>query len=192
MDCGKNLGSKIKQIRESKQVSIKELSDRTSLEEELIKKIEEEKVVPSLAPMIKITRALGVRLGTLLDDDDNLGPAVVRAGGNEKERLFISQGRQMNERLNFYSLAADKVGRNMEPFLIDIEPLKDVKINLSSHEGEEFMYVLEGVVEINYGKDLYRLNPGDSIYLDSIVKHNVHAGDNKKARMIAVVYTPID
>ncbi|MBK5203343.1 MAG: cupin domain-containing protein [Prolixibacteraceae bacterium] len=192
MDCGKNLGSKIKQIRESKQVSIKELSDCTSLEEELIKKIEEEKVVPSLAPMIKITRALGVRLGTLLDDNENLGPSVVRVGRNEKERLFISQGRKMNERLNFYSLAADKVGRNMEPFLIDIEPLKDVKTMLSSHEGEEFMYVLEGVVEINYGKDIYRLNPGDSIYLDSIVKHNVHAGDNKKARMLAVVYTPID
>jgi len=192
MDCGKNLGSKIKQIRESKQVNIKELSDRTNLEEELIKKIEEEKVVPSLAPMIKITRALGVRLGTLLDDNDNLGPAVVRSGENEKERLFISQGRQMNERLNFYSLAADKVGRNMEPFLIDIEPVKNTKTMLSSHEGEEFMYVLEGIVEINYGKDIYRLNPGDSIYLDSIVDHNVHAGDNKKARMLAVVYTPID
>jgi len=192
MDCGKNLGSKIKQIRESKQVSIKELSDRTSLEEDLITKIEEEKVVPSLAPMIKITRALGVRLGTLLDDNDNFGPAVVRAGENEKERLFISQGRKMNERLNFYSLAADKVGRNMEPFLIDIEPLKDAKTMLSSHEGEEFMYVLDGIVEINYGKDIYRLNKGDSIYLDSIVDHNVHAGDNKKARMIAVVYTPID
>jgi len=192
MDCGKNLGSKIKQIRESKQVSIKELSDRTNLEEELIKKIEEEKVVPSLAPMIKITRSLGVRLGTLLDDNDNLGPAIVRSGENEKERLFISQGRQINERLNFYSLAADKVGRNMEPFLIDIEPVKNTKTMLSSHEGEEFMYVLEGIVEINYGKDIYRLNPGDSIYLDSIVDHNVHAGDNKKARMLAVVYTPID
>jgi len=192
MDGGKNLGSKIKQIRESKQVSIKELSDRTSLEEELIKKIEEEKVVPSLAPMIKITRALGVRLGTLLDDDDNLGPVVVRNGKNEKKRLFISQGRKMNERLNFYSLAADKVGRNMEPFLIDIEPVKKAKTMLSSHEGEEFMYVLEGVVEINYGKDIYRLNSGDSIYLDSIVDHNVHAGDNKNARMLAVVYTPID
>jgi len=192
MDCGKNLGSKIKQIRESKQVTIKELSDRTKLEEELITKIEEEKVVPSLAPMIKITRALGVRLGTLLDDNDNLGPAVVRNGENEKERLFISQGRKMNECLNFYSLAADKVGRNMEPFLIDLEPVKNAKTMLSSHEGEEFMYVLEGVVEINYGKDIYRLNAGDSIYLDSIVEHNVHAGDNKKARMIAVVYTPID
>jgi mannose-6-phosphate isomerase-like protein (cupin superfamily) len=43
-------------------------------------------------------------------------------------------------------------------------------------------------VEINYGKDIFRLDKGDSIYLDSIVSHNVHAGDNKTAKIMAVIY----
>ena len=50
--------------------------------------------------------------------------------------------------------------------------------------------VLEGEVEINYGKELYKLSKGDSIYLDSIVLHNVHAGNKQSARILAVIYAP--
>jgi quercetin dioxygenase-like cupin family protein len=82
------------------------------------------------------------------------------------------------------------VGRSMEPFLVEIEPGQQSDYMLSSHEGEEFIYVLEGQIEINYGKEVYQLGAGDSIYLDSIVSHNVHAGDHKAAKILAVVYAP--
>jgi len=55
---------------------------------------------------------------------------------------------------------------------------------------EEFIYVLEGIVEINYGKNTYILEEGDSIYYDSIVAHHVHAGAGSTAKILAVVYTP--
>ncbi len=190
MAVEKNLGSKIKQIRTSRQVSLDELSERTNLDVKLLKKIEEEKVVPSLAPLIKIARSLGVRLGTFLDDHDQLGPAVVRAGNEGQGVRFTSQGSESREHLNFFSLAFDKAGRNMEPFIVEIEPSEQSDYMLSTHEGEEFIYVLEGRVEINYGKDIYLLNPGDSIYLDSIVSHNVHAADKKPAKILAVIYAP--
>ncbi|MGD9930535.1 MAG: helix-turn-helix domain-containing protein [Mangrovibacterium sp.] len=190
MAVEKNLGSKIKQIRTSKQVSPEELAERTNLDVTLIKKIEDEKVVPSLAPLIKIARALGVRLGTFLDDSDQLGPAIVRSGGQEKGVRFTSQGSEAREHLNFFSLAFDKAGRHMEPFIVEIEPSEQSDYMLSSHEGEEFIYVLEGQIEINYGKDVYLLNPGDSIYLDSIVSHNVHAANKQPAKILAVVYAP--
>ena len=51
--------------------------------------------------------------------------------------------------------------------------------------------MLEGVVEINYGKEVYQLEKGDTIYLDSVVAHNVHAADNQSAKILAVVYTPV-
>ena len=186
----KNLGSKIKQIRTSRQVSLEELAERANLEVSLIKKIEDEKVVPSLAPLIKIARSLGVRLGTFLDDADHFGPAVVRAGGQEQGIRFTTQGNGARQHLNFFSLAFDKAGRNMEPFIVDIEPSEQSDYMLSSHEGEEFIYVLDGQVEINYGKDVYLLNPGDSIYMDSIVSHNVHAANKQTAKILAVIYAP--
>jgi len=190
MTSGKTVGEKIRQIREMKKVSLEELSERSGMDIMLVQKIEEDKNVPSLAPLIKIARALGVRLGTFLDDSDSYGPVVVRSGEYQKGVRFTSQSSEAREHLNFFSLAFDKAGRNMEPFIVDIEPSLKSDYMLSSHEGEEFIYVLDGEVEINYGKEIYKLAKGDSIYLDSIVSHNVHASNNSSARIIAVVYAP--
>ncbi|WP_163709766.1 helix-turn-helix domain-containing protein [Mangrovibacterium lignilyticum] len=185
-----NLGVKIKQIRTNQKLSIEDLADRSGLQLSQLQRIEAEGIIPSLSPLIKIARALGVRLGTFLDDNDHLGPVVVRAGDHSTGVRFTSVENGSREHLNFFSLAADKVGRNMEPFIVEIEPSEQSDYKLSTHEGEEFIYVLDGQVEINYGKDLYRLNTGDSIYLDSIVMHNVHAANTHKARVLVVLYTP--
>jgi len=190
MTVEKTVGEKIKQIRELKKVSLDELSQRSGMDITILQKIELEKNIPSLAPLIKIARALGVRLGTFLDDSDSFGPVVVRSGDYHKGVRFTSQSSESREHLNFFSLAFDKAGRNMEPFIVDIEPGLQSDYMLSSHEGEEFIYVLEGDIEINYGKEIYQLSKGDSIYLDSIVLHNVHAGNNSAARILAVVYAP--
>ena len=78
-----------------------------------------------------------------------------------------------------------------EPFLIDVAPSEDgVDFVLSTHEGEEFIYVLEGILEINYGKNTYILEEGDSIYYDSIVAHHVHAAADNTAKILGVIYTP--
>jgi len=190
MTAEMTVGGKIKQIREMKKVSLEELASRSGMEITIVQKIEQEKNVPSLAPLIKIARALGVRLGTFLDDSDSYGPVVVRSGEYQKGARFTSQSSEAREHLNFFSLAFDKAGRNMEPFIVDIEPGQQSDYMLSSHEGEEFIYVLEGEIEINYGKEVYWLAKGDSIYLDSIVLHNVHAGNNQSAKILAVVYAP--
>jgi len=190
MTAERTVGEKIKQIREMKKVSIDELAERSGMEITIIQRIEQEKNIPSLAPLIKIARALGVRLGTFLDDSDSYGPVVVRSGEHHKGARFTSQSSEAREHLNFFSLAYDKAGRNMEPFLVDIEPGLQSDYMLSSHEGEEFIYVLDGEIEINYGKEIYKLAKGDSIYLDSIVLHNVHSGNKKSAKILAVVYAP--
>ena len=78
----------------------------------------------------------------------------------------------------------------MEPFVIDIHPNGQQEYQLSAHEGEEFIYVMEGEVEIAYGKETYILKQGDSIFYDSIVKHHVHGSAGKSAKILAVVYIP--
>ncbi|WP_372773709.1 cupin domain-containing protein [Mangrovibacterium sp.] len=185
-----NLGSKIKRIRETQKLSLEGLAELSGLSADLIDKIEKEGVIPSLSPLLKIARAMGVRLGTFLDDSDHLGPVVVRGEDKSKGVRFSSSDSGSREHLNFFSLAADKAGRNMEPFIVEIEPSEQSDYKLSTHEGEEFIYVLEGQIEINYGKDLFTLSAGDSIYLDSIVMHNIHAANKQKARILAVVYAP--
>jgi transcriptional regulator with XRE-family HTH domain len=184
------LGEKVRSIRESRSLSLEQLAERAELAAALVAQIESGSLIPSLSPLIRIARALGVRLGTFLDVQQNLGPVVSRVGAHETVMRFSGKEQAARSDLDFFSLAANKAGRHMEPFLIDIHPSSAHGAKPSAHEGEEFMYVVSGEVEISYGKDMYRLKAGDCIYYDSIVAHHVHSAGGSEARVLAVVYAP--
>ncbi|MCX7948537.1 MAG: XRE family transcriptional regulator [Treponemataceae bacterium] len=187
MDRESNPGKRIRKIRETNAISREDLAERSHIPVELLKKIEEEDYLPDLAPLVKIARALGVRLGTLLDDYEELGPVVCKKGSSEEVFRFTARNAQSPEGLVFNALAAHKAGRAMEPFLVEVR--KDANPALSSHEGEEFLYVLEGAIKVEYGTTAYNLEQGDSIYYESIVPHRVIA-QGGTARILAVLYTP--
>ncbi len=192
MKTNKRIGERIRQIRELKSISLADMIERSGLDEKQVVTIEETGGIPSLAPLIKIARVLGVRLGTFLDDVDESGPVISRKEQYNKSISFSTKDTSSVKHMDYYSLSSTKSGRHMEPFVIQIEPIKTgVNFILSTHEGEEFIYCLEGVVEINYGTDVYWLEEGDSIYYDSIVSHHVHAGGESGARILAVIYTPL-
>ena len=186
------VGAKIKGLRETKNLSIDVIAERSGLTVEQIESIENDVNLPSLGPLIKIARALGVRLGTFMDDNDALGPIVCRAEDREKDSSisFSNGATDARKHMEYHPLAQQKAGRHMEPFVIDINPEDSPEFQLSAHEGEEFIYVMQGEVEIVYGKETYKLGEGDSIFYDSIVKHHVHGAPGKSAKILAVVYIP--
>ena len=185
------IGERIKNLRESKFISVKEMSERTELDINQIEKIEQSEDIPSLASLIKIARVLGVRPGTFLDDHDESGPVITRKEEHDKKPGFSTEETSSHQHMDYYPLSIAKSGRNMEPFIIDIASVPEgVDFIASSHEGEEFIYCLNGSVEIKYGTEIYILKEGDSIYYDSIVPHHVHAGNALGAKILAVVYTP--
>lgn len=185
-----SLGAKLRQLREAQGLSREELAGRAQIDASFVETIEQDGVSPSLAPLLKIARGLGVRLGTLLDDVPQTGPVISRMDRQSKAIRFAGNTKESGT-LQFFSLAADKLDRHMEPFLIEVEPGAPAGHGLSSHEGEEFLYVLEGCVEVVIGQKRHALEAGDSIYYDSLVPHEVVAAGNQCARMIAVVYTPL-
>ena len=187
-------GDRIKELCKTYSVSREMLAERSAVPMELIQRIEDGGQIPDLAPLVKISRALGVRLGTLLDDHDELGPVITRSGSvNETVRLITGlssdKANPEHEGLSFKALAADKNSRHMEPFIVDIDPQAEQK--KSTHEGEEFIYVLSGNLALEYGSINDVLHPGDSVYYDSIVPHRVISADAKPVRIIAVIYTPV-
>jgi transcriptional regulator with XRE-family HTH domain len=184
------IGWKLQAVRESRKLSVEALAERAGLTAQVVGQIESGALIPSLTPLIRIARAVGVRLGTFLDDQENVGPVLVRAGEKRKVMHVSDKDHPGTSDLDFFSLAANKAGRHMEPFLIDIYPSSAQAVRPSAHEGEEFIYVFSGEVEIAYGTETYRLRTGDSIYYDSIVAHNVHCKGEQPARILAVVYAP--
>jgi len=189
-------GERIAEIRKTYSITREDLAERSGVSVELIAKIEDDGHIPDLAPLIKISRGLGVRLGTLLDDHEQLGPVICRTGQAASSSRFktgVPEGADAksgdHHGMSFNALAADKNGRHMEPFIVTIQ--SDAQQEKSAHEGEEFIYVLEGKLALEYGVDKETLNTGDSVYYDSIVPHRVFSADNNPVRILAVIYTPV-
>lgn len=182
------IGSKIRNIRELKNISLEEMAEMSKLGAQYLNAIEEDLQVPSIGELIKIVRVLGVRVGTILDDFSNEGPVVSRA--KEREANPVMRGKEGgNETMSYFSLSSRKQDRHMETYAVNL-PQTIGEIKLSSHEGEEFVYVLEGEVEVIYGKERYSLGKGDSIYYDSIIPHHIGATSPEGAKTLAVVYIP--
>ena len=190
MEKNKEFASKIKSIRERQNMTIEELAENSGVKLDVLKAMEDGEVIPSLTPLTKMARALGVRLGTFLDDTPQIGPVVTRAGKPTNSLYFSGREDVTNaSNLEFHSLGSGKIDRNIDPFIIDIAYEPGEK-ELSSHEGEEFIYVLEGEIEVIYGKDTFTIGEGDSIFYDSVVPHHLHATGKKESKILAVLYTP--
>ena len=184
------IGHKVAFIRESRDLTVEDVSERANLAVQTITDIENGNLIPGLTPLIKIARVLGVRLGTFLDDEENIGPSVTRKNEKTEVTRFSDRSNAKASDLDFYSLAHNKAGRHMDPFMIDVFPDSHKDVHLSTHEGEEFIYVMKGQIEVIYGKEKYEISEGDSIYYDSIVAHHLHSVGKEPAKILAVVYTP--
>ncbi len=191
MDSTKFVGEKIKSLRQTKEISVTELAERSGLAEEQINRIENNVDLPSLAPLIKIARALGVRLGTFLDDQTEQGAVICRKEETDDTISFSNNAMDLRTHMRYHSLAKSKSDRHMEPFIVDVEPAEEITFSLSSHEGEEFIYVMEGAIEVCHGKQCHIIQAGDSVFYDSIVPHHVHGYQGQAAKILAVIYTPI-
>jgi mannose-6-phosphate isomerase-like protein (cupin superfamily) len=188
MDTGK-VNQRILSFMEKRDMDITALSEAAGLDRQFIKTMLEEDVYPPLGPLMKIARALGVRLGTFLDDQDSSDPYVVRKT-ERADSFSVLDGTNKAPSLNFHALGKGKSDRHMEPFFVEIMPESAKKKTLSSHEGEEFIVVVSGLVEVIYGNKTYELKPGDSIYYNSVVPHYVSCIGEEKAEIYAVVYIP--
>lgn len=188
MDKDHSVGKKIKELREAQDLSVEQLAEKSKTHKKFIQELESEQLVPSIAPLLKLARGLGVHLSTFLDDDPTPEAVVARAGLPKTEIKFSGLSTYSASTLEFHPLAKNKTGRHMEPFIIDIHPSVPEECTFSFHEGEEFIYVLGGEVEILYGGDRHVLGVGDSIYYDSTTPHQVRTTGDKEARILAVIY----
>ena len=183
------ISQRIRYFMEERGIGIDGLAEATGLDKDFIDTMLREDVYPPLGPMIKIARTLGVRLGTFLDDQQTTDPYIVRRADRQSKFSVLAE-KNKPASLNFFSLGMGKTDRHMEPFFIDILPESASSKKLSSHEGEEWIAVLKGSVEVIYGKETYVLEEGDSVYYNSVVPHYVSCRGGEKAQIHAVIYIP--
>ena len=184
------IGKKISTLRTLKKIETGDLANKTGLSVQQLNSIESGTSIPSLGVLIRITRALGIRIGTLLDDTIKEGPSIIRSNEHRSTLSFSTSENENREHLTFFSLAPNKAGRHMEPFIIDIVPDEKIKLSKSSHEGEEFIYVLEGKMELLLGSKRFVLKEGDAAYWNGNVPHKGVSLSKKPARTLNVHLIP--
>lgn len=175
------VAERIKTYREKRGLSIIELAEKSGIEVDRIAALESGESLASIGVLTKLSRALGQRLGTFMDDQFRPDPVITRASDLDKG---VSRPRHG---YGYQSLAEGKTDRHMDPFRITIPAGSAAE--QSAHEGEELIICISGEVEINYGGETSVLKPGDSAYYNSVVKHSLRAvgGD---ATIYGIVYMP--
>lgn len=187
-----NVGKRIRRMREAQDLSLAQVSELTGLDAEYLGAVEEGREVPSIGAVLKISRALGSRMGQLLHAG---GPrpdifSVVTAGGGaavERHADEVPGGRQGYSYQSL--LSADIRGQGMEPFLVTFDPGAATTVEPMTHEGEEFLYVLAGTLELLYDGETYTLKRGDSLYIDSSRPHAIRGIGATPPQALAVVYS---
>ncbi|MBW1710796.1 MAG: helix-turn-helix transcriptional regulator [Deltaproteobacteria bacterium] len=181
------VGRRVKQIREQKGLSLTDLAQRTGMDEQTLSDIEKESASPPLGVLVKLGKALEMKLGTLIASGTDRPYAVVRVSERQKMSRFASQ-RGTRYGYTYQALAPQKKDRSMEPFLVTLEPVEE-EVPPSTHDGEEFIFVLEGKLEVIIGDAREILEPGDTIYYDSNQPHLVRSYGRNSARIVAVLYS---
>lgn len=182
----KTLGQRIAAIRKEKGLSIQDLASRTGMDEDLLSRIEQDLYTPPLGELIRLGKALETKMGVFIAPSAPAPYTIVRAHQRRKIARFAT-GTRRRHGYEYESLAPEKGDRAMEPFLVTLHPT-DVQ-DMSTHDGQEFIYVLEGSMEARLGEAVEILEAGDAIYYDSNQPHLVKCHGKGPTRILAVVYT---
>lgn len=183
------IGPTIRILRQQQRLTLQDLSQATELSKPLLSQIENDQVIPPLATLLRIAKALNVSLQTFFEEEDNNQKClVIRAGDSNRMHRRPSHGGPPQPYF-YHSLAYGKKHKHMEPFLVEFDPTQTEQPQPVRHAGEEFFYIIEGQVQLQHGSDTYTLNAGDSVYWDSNEPHSLKALGDQVARGIAVLYT---
>lgn len=181
------IGARIRTFRTEREMDLPTLAQHTGLSTSYLEKLENDTIYPSIGTLHKVARALNVRLGTFLDDQMTQDPVIGSCHGTTEADEALHTGRIPNAGYTYHALAKGKTDRNMEPFHICIYPHEGERIP-TSHQGEEFLCVLKGQLLVMYGPQTHILQPGQTIYYNSIVPHYVGAAGDEPVEILAVTY----
>jgi transcriptional regulator with XRE-family HTH domain len=180
-----SVGERIREAREQRELTLADLSSRTGISVETLDRVESGKATPPLGALVRIGRALEMQMGYFVSGAADKPLSVVRAESRPKVARRTQKAAEQYGYV-YESLAPEKANRLMEPFLVTMTPTKFGE--LSIHEGQEFIFVLEGAISVKVEGETEVLRAGDSVYYDSSHPHLVKCHGKEPAKILAMIY----
>jgi transcriptional regulator with XRE-family HTH domain len=186
-DTDMTIGSRIKELRIARGMSIEDVSERSRISESTLAGIEDNRISPPLGTIISLAGAFEVSVGEFLGDSADSPFCIVRSDDRKTVSRFDS-AEIPSCGYSYQSLGHKKKNRQMEPFLVTLTPAEASLVEPNEHIGEEIIFVLEGKIKVSLAEHTDILNPGDSIYYDSSLPHLLSCHGDEPATILAVIY----
>jgi quercetin dioxygenase-like cupin family protein len=172
------VGKKIKKARLAKKMSFDTLANETGFSVDFIKKVEAGKITPPVGSLLQISRALEIDSGDLLKEEE--GRMQVRMKAYTKR----------TDSYAYTTLTPGAENKHLKAFRVKIDAMKSHEGVSYNHAGEEFVYVLQGTIEVVVGEHVNALGPGDSLHFNSGIQHHLKNVGKADAELIVVIYNP--
>jgi transcriptional regulator with XRE-family HTH domain len=182
-----DIGTKIRALRRSRRLTLRDVARETGFSPALISQIENDNVSPPIATLARIARVLRVKVGYFFEEGDIKHRfEVVRVGERRKVKRVMSL---LGSRRGyaFEALAFSVRYRKMAPVMLTMAKDSDNPESLYTHDGEEFLMLLSGRAELLIEEERYELEPGDSAYLDGALRHRLVRVGEEEARVLTIV-----
>jgi len=176
----KSFGTKMKQLRQTKKISYEGLANKTGFSQRYLKEIEEWVKTPPVSAVIQIAKALAIDSGSFLSAEEQ------EASERRRRESFFKR----TQAYSYKTLTPDAETKHMKAFLVSIDPKQDHKMVEYRHEGEEFIYVLKGHVEVMIGENQNLLKKGETLHFNSGIAHKLRNLSDDEAKLLVVIYTP--
>ena len=176
-----SLPIRLKLLRKQKSWSLEALAERAELTKSYLSKVERGLSVPSIAVAIKLARALEVNVEQLIAEEDSPTEiTITRASA----RASLGEGKAGASGVQ--GIAAGAVSKRMLPFVV-VPPREFVASAFKEHEGEEFLFVHKGRIEVAFPTHTVELEAGDSLYFNALIPHKLRSIGKVQAEVLVVV-----
>ena len=183
------IGSKIRELREKRRYTLHDMTAKTGLPKDLLAQIESGEFIPPIATLMKLASALGVGMTYFFKDEAGSEKIAVTRAREHVRMKRRPHHREGEVNYIYEALETRKANKHMEPFLVEF-PVQDTsEMVFVSHQGEEFLHLLEGQLEFRSIDHVEVLNSGDSIYFESDLSHSFRCLGEKSAKAIVVVWS---
>lgn len=182
-----NIGSKIKELRKAKKLTLQAVARETGFSPALISQIENNNVSPPIATLSKIARFFDVKISHFFDEEevDCKYEVVRKADRREVSRVISVAG--TGHGYTYEALSFRKRNKRMEPFVVTVSSSRPEEETLYNHDGEEFLLILSGKAEILLEDERILLDAGDAVYFDASLKHRLLSCGDEETQVLAIV-----
>ena len=180
------LGERIRRLREDRSLDLAHVAEKTGIAEDQLRAFEKEEATPAVGDLVRLASCLQVSVGHFFQTTlPEKRIEVVRAD----QRWNVHAGGDTAASLGYryQALSHGLTEKLMAPFLVEVPPGQERPLEPSSHEGEEFIFVLAGQLEVEVGGDVHRLGPGDAIYYDSRLPHTLRSLEGSTVKLLACI-----